>query len=64
MKPSDSTLALTLGRVTRVLDWAYPPNPFCRRGKRLTMVVVVGDCVVFQKMQKNGLFLRRNSMEQ
>ena len=52
MKPSNSALALTLGRVTRLLDWAYPPNPFRRRGKRLTMVVVVGGCVVFQKTQK------------
>ena len=51
-KPSYSALALTLGRVARVLDWAYPPNPFLRRGKRLTMVVVVGGCVVFRKTRK------------
>ena len=47
MKPSDNALTLTLGRVACVLDWAYLPNPFRRRGKRLTMVVVVGGCVVF-----------------
>ena len=54
MKPSDSALALTLGRIARVLDWAYPPNPFRMRGKWLTMVVVVGGCVVlcFEKHEK------------
>ena len=59
MKPSDSALALTLGRVARVLDWAYPPNTFRRGGEWLTMVVAVGGCAVFRKMQKkNVLFLR------
>jgi hypothetical protein len=35
-----------------VLYWAYPPNSFRRRGERLTMVVVVGGCFVFQKNLK------------
>ena len=52
MKPSNSALALTLGRVAHMLDWAYPPYPFSMRGKHLTMVVVVGGCVVFRKTQK------------
>jgi len=47
MKPSNSTLALTLRRVARQLDLAYPPNPFRKRGKQLTMVVVVDRCVEF-----------------
>ena len=62
-KPSNSALALTLGRIARVLDWAYPPNSFRRRGEWLTMVVVVGGCVVLQKTRKNVLVLRVNSTE-
>ena len=52
-----------LGRVARVLDWAYPSTPCRRRGERLTMVGVVGVCFVFRKTQKNKLFLRKNSTE-
>ena len=52
MKPSNIALALTLGGVARVLDWAYPPNLFRRRGKRLTMVVVVGVVLCFEKRGK------------
>ena len=63
-KPSNSALGHTLGQVARVLDWAYPSNPFRWKAKRLTMVVVVGGCVVFQTTTKYVLFLRRNSTEQ
>ena len=55
MKPSNNALGRTLGRVARKLDFAYPSNPCPRRGKRLTMVGVVGVVLCFKQCKKSTI---------
>jgi hypothetical protein len=64
MKPSNSALALTLGRVTRLLDLAYPPNPFQKRGANGSPWWWWLGVVLCFKNSKKALFLRRNSAAQ